>query len=150
MQIAPGFSEPNSPDPKARGEKRLKKGAKENEKEIQAEYIAKMHALASTLEEEIKHLKGKEVDQKNQSKGLELFMFDGIPLNEHFLSLKSKYNSDFAYLKEEYNKLSEQVRSQEYKNKGLGHKINALRRDCKHDADLLVRVKAFHKNQILE
>ena len=64
MQIAPGFSEPNSPDPKARGEKRIKKGAKENEKEIQAEYIAKMHALASTLEEEIKHLKGKEVDQK--------------------------------------------------------------------------------------
>ena len=106
--------------------------------------------MAATLEQEIKILKAKEVDQKNQSKGLELFVVDGIPLNEHFLSLKSKYNSDFATLKEEYDKLCEMVRSHEIKNRSLGAKISALRRDCKHDSDETIRMKALYKARSLE
>ena len=84
-------------------------------------------------------LKAKEVDQKNQSKGLELFVVDGIPLNENFLSLKSKYNSDYASLKEEYEKLCEMVRSHDVKNRSLGAKISALRRDYKYDCEQLHR-----------
>ena len=35
-----------------------------------------------------------EVDQKNQASGYETLLRDGIPLNEHFLALKNKFNNE--------------------------------------------------------
>lgn len=46
------------------------------------------------MESEIKMLKEREVDQKNQASGYETLLRDGIPLNEHFLALKNKYNNE--------------------------------------------------------
>ena len=48
----------------------------------------------ATMETEIKMLKDREVDQKNQASGYETLLRDGIPLNEHFLALKNKYNNE--------------------------------------------------------
>ena len=52
------------------------------------------------METEIKLLKDREVDQKNKASGYETLLRDGIPLNEHFLALKNKYNNE----KDELNK----------------------------------------------
>ena len=46
------------------------------------------------MENKIKALKIREVDQKNQASGYETLLKDGIPLNEHFLALKNKYNNE--------------------------------------------------------
>lgn len=46
------------------------------------------------METEIKLLKDREVDQKNKASGYETLLRDGIPLNEHFLALKNKYNNE--------------------------------------------------------
>jgi len=50
------------------------------------------------METEISLLKTREVDQKNQASGYETLLRDGIPLNEHFLSLKNKFNNEKATL----------------------------------------------------
>ena len=46
------------------------------------------------MESEIKMLKDREIDQKNQASGYETLLRDKIPLNEHFLALKNKYNNE--------------------------------------------------------
>jgi len=50
------------------------------------------------MEHEVKFLKEKEVDQKNSAAGYETLLRDGIPLNEHFLALKGKYNNEAKIL----------------------------------------------------
>ena len=60
----------------------------------------------ATMETEIKMLKDREVDQKNQASGYETLLRDGIPLNEHFLALKNKFNN-------EQNDLKNEVKSKE-------------------------------------
>lgn len=51
------------------------------------------------METEIKLLKDREVDQKNKASGYETLLRDGIPLNEHFLALKNKFNNEQDDLK---------------------------------------------------
>ena len=51
------------------------------------------------MEHEIKFLKEREVEQKNKSSGYETLLRDGIPLNEHFLALKNKFNNEQSFLK---------------------------------------------------
>ena len=51
------------------------------------------------METEIKLLKEREVDQKNKASGYETLLRDGIPLNEHFLALKNKFNNEQDLLK---------------------------------------------------
>jgi len=51
------------------------------------------------MEHEIKLLKDREVDQKNKASGYETLLRDGIPLNEHFLALKNKFNNEQDFLK---------------------------------------------------
>ncbi len=46
------------------------------------------------METEIKLLKDREIDQKNKASGYETLLRDGIPLNEHFLALKNKFNNE--------------------------------------------------------
>lgn len=61
---------------------------------MQLEYIANLQKQVATMETEIKLLKDREVDQKNKASGYETLLRDGIPLNEHFLALKNKYNNE--------------------------------------------------------
>lgn len=46
------------------------------------------------MEQELKLLKEREVEQKNQVSGYETLLKDGIPLNEHFIALKNKFNKE--------------------------------------------------------
>ena len=61
---------------------------------IHEEIILNLHTQIATMEHEIKLLKDQEVDQKNQASGYETLLRDGIPLNEHFLALKNKFNNE--------------------------------------------------------
>jgi len=68
-------------------------------KNLEDEYILNMQRQIVLMETEIKLLKDREVDQKNKASGYETLLRDGIPLNEHFLALKNKFNNEEAELK---------------------------------------------------
>jgi hypothetical protein len=63
-------------------------------KGLEEEYILNMQKQIVLMEHEIKLLKDREVDQKNKASGYETLLRDGIPLNEHFLALKNKFNNE--------------------------------------------------------
>ena len=81
------------------------------------------------METEIKLLKDREVDQKNKASGYETLLRDGIPLNEHFLALKNKYNNEKDELNKFVASLMEENSKEEQANKNKRHKIEILKRE---------------------
>jgi hypothetical protein len=54
---------------------------------------------------------------------------DGIPLNEHFLALKNKFNNEKDDLEKYIKSLEDEIRREEMNNKNKKHKIDILRRE---------------------
>ncbi len=81
------------------------------------------------MEHEIKLLKDREVDQKNKASGYETLLRDGIPLNEHFLALKNKFNNEKDDLEKYIKALDDENRKEEMNNKQKKHKIEILKRE---------------------
>jgi len=81
------------------------------------------------MEHEIKLLKDREVDQKNKASGYETLLRDGIPLNEHFLALKNKFNNERDELDKYVRALEDEIRKEEMNNKNKKHKIEILKRE---------------------
>ena len=69
------------------------------------------------MEHQIKLLKEREVDQKNKASGYETLLRDGIPLNEHFLALKNKFNNEQDSLKKKAEFMEEELRKLDMENK---------------------------------
>ena len=81
------------------------------------------------MEHEIKLLKDREVDQKNKASGYETLLRDGIPLNEHFLALKNKFNNEKDEMEKYVTQLEEEIKKEEYENKRKKHAIEVLKRE---------------------
>jgi hypothetical protein len=54
---------------------------------------------------------------------------DGIPLNEHFLALKNKFNNEKDELEKFVRALEEEIKREEMNNKNKKHKIEILKRE---------------------
>ena len=74
---------------------------KASAKDLEEEVIHNLQSQIAIMETEIKLLKDQEVDQKNKASGYETLLRDGIPLNEHFLALKNKFNNEQGDLKKQ-------------------------------------------------
>lgn len=74
-------------------------------------------------------LKEREVDQKNKASGYETLLRDGIPLNEHFLALKNKFNNEQDSLKKKGEIMDDELRKLDSENKQKNHKINILKNE---------------------
>ena len=81
------------------------------------------------MEHEIKLLKDREVDQKNKASGYETLLRDGIPLNEHFLALKNKFNNEQDDLTKFQKNLEDEIKKEEMNNKNKKHKMEILKRE---------------------
>lgn len=81
------------------------------------------------METEIKLLKEREVDQKNKASGYETLLRDGIPLNEHFLALKNKFNNEQDVLKKKVEIMEAEIKQEEAENKKKSYKIDILKRE---------------------
>ena len=81
------------------------------------------------MEHEIKLLKEREVDQKNKASGYETLLRDGIPLNEHFLALKNKFNNEKDEMERFVKNLEEEIKREDMNNKNKKHKIEILKRE---------------------
>ena len=98
-------------------------------KNLEEEYILNMQKQIVLMEHEIKLLKDREVDQKNKASGYETLLRDGIPLNEHFLALKNKFNNEKDELEKYVSTLAEEIKREEMNNKNKKHKIEILKRE---------------------
>ena len=78
-------------------------------KGLEEEYILNLQKQIVLMEHEIKLLKDREVDQKNKASGYETLLRDGIPLNEHFLALKNKYNNEKDALDKQRKIMEEEI-----------------------------------------
>ena len=63
-------------------------------KGAEEEYIQNLQKQVYYLELEMKLMKDREIDTKNKVGGYEILFRDGVPLNEHFLALKTKYTNE--------------------------------------------------------
>lgn len=97
------------------------------------------------MEHQIKLLKEREVDQKNKASGYETLLRDGIPLNEHFLALKNKFNNEQDALKKKAEIMDEELKKLDMENKQKNHKIDILKREYE---DLSTDFQLYKQNSI--
>jgi len=83
---------------------------------LEEEYIVNLHKQVALMERELECLKQREIEQKNKAQGYEVLLRDKIPLNEHFLALKNKYNEEDSKLKKEHQFLLDEIRKEERVN----------------------------------
>ena len=102
------------------------------------------------MEHEIKLLKEREVDQKNKASGYETLLRDGIPLNEHFLALKNKFNNEKDEMERYVKNLEEEIKREEMNNKNKRHKIDILKREYEEINERLQLYKEQTTKQIKE
>ena len=98
-------------------------------KGLEEEYILNLQRQIVLMEHQIKQLKDREVDQKNKASGYETLLRDGIPLNEHFLALKNKFNNENDLLKKELEIMKSEIQKEQSSNKQKSHKIEILKRE---------------------
>lgn len=79
------------------------------------------------MESQIKLLKEREVDQKNKASGYETLLRDGIPLNEHFLALKNKYNNEHDNLTKQQKATEDEINREKMQNEVKKDRIEILR-----------------------
>ena len=109
------------PDKKFEGRSNLKGAAESQQRQAKRsqdandramnsiDYIENLQKQVGIMESQIKMLKDREVDQKNKASGYETFLRDQIPLNEHFLSLKNKFNNERDALMKANQALEEEI-----------------------------------------
>ncbi len=81
------------------------------------------------MEHEITLFKDREFDQQNKASGYETLLRDGMPLNEHCLALKNKFNNEKEDMEKFVKTLEEEIRREETGNKNRNHKIEILKRE---------------------
>lgn len=98
-------------------------------KGLEEEYILNLQKQTVLLEHEIKLLKDREVDQKNKASGYETLLRDGIPLNEHFLALKNKYNNEQDDMNKFVQQLEDEIKKNEQLNRAKQDRIEILHQE---------------------
>ena len=81
--------------------------------ELEDKYRLNLQQQIYVMEHQIKQLKEREVDQKNKASGYETLLRDGIPLNEHFLALKNKFNNEQDMLEKNAAMVDEENKKEE-------------------------------------
>ena len=112
---------------------------------IHDDIILNLHKQIATMETQIKLLKEQEVDQKNQASGYETLLRDGIPLNEHFLALKNKFNNEQKEMQQRVGAKQEEIENDEASNENKRHRIEVMQNDYRKVLNRFEENK-FHKS----
>lgn len=100
------------------------------------------------MEHEIKFLKDREIDQKNKASGYETLLRDGIPLNEHFLALKNKYNNDHKDLEKQEDARNEEIRKEIRENEEKKNRIRIMKGEYDRMAEEFRREKDMKEREL--
>ena len=79
---------------------------------------------------------------------LEHLMKDGIPLNEHFIALKNKYNTEMAEYEQRVKQLEEEIRNIDKDNEGCKQRIAILNQEYADVEDNYNKFKDNSTNDI--
>ena len=83
------------------------------------EYISGLQRQVYYLELEMKLMKDREAKTKNKVGGYEVLFRNGVPLNENFLALKTKYTNERDHFENVINALTVNINSTENENQNL-------------------------------
>ena len=119
-------------------------------KEVQLKYIDNLQRQVTTMETEIKMLKEKEVEQKNRASGYETLLRDKIPLNEHFLALKNKFNNERDNLKKRFEAETKRHDNLKNENKKMKESINSSSREVNIMMNTLASDKEKNQREMRE
>ncbi len=75
-------------------------------------------------------------------------MKDGIPLNEHFIALKNKYNTEMTDYEERVKQLEEEIKNIEKDNEGCKQRIAILNQEYENVEDNYTRYEGASTNDI--
>lgn len=95
-------------------------------KQLEEEYILNLQKQIALMEQELKLLKEREMEQNKSAAGYEVLLKDGIPINEHFIALKNKYNVEKDNWEKKLNNMDEDNKSELKNNKERQHRIEIL------------------------
>lgn len=87
------------------------------------DYIASLQKQVYYLELEMKLMKDRELETKNKVGGYEVLFRDGVPLNEHFLALKTKYTNEKEHFENVINSLMTNINNTDNENQNLQMQI---------------------------
>lgn len=109
-------------------------------KHLEEDFILNLQKQIVLMEQELKLLKEREVDQKNQASGYETLLRDGIPLNEHFIALKNKFNQEKDNEEKKMRNMDEDKKAEETNNLQKQHRIEILEQEF---ADISAKYNDF-------
>lgn len=95
-------------------------------KQLEDEYILNLQKQIALMEQELKLLKEREMEQNKSAAGYEVLLKDGIPLNEHFIALKNKYNVEKDNWEKKLDLQDEENKNEIKNNKEKTHRIEIL------------------------
>ena len=96
---------------------------------LEDEYISNLHKQIVVMERQIVSLKQKEIEVKNQASSYETLLKDKIPLNEHILALKNKFNNEQDALDKNEKLMDQEIHKEKTENKKKNGKIEILKRE---------------------
>jgi hypothetical protein len=104
-------------------------------KQLEDEYILNLQKQIALMEQELKLLKERELEQNKSAAGYEVLLKDGIPVNEHFIALKNKYNVEKDTWEKKLNNEDEDNKGELKNNKEKQHKIEILNYEFENISD---------------
>jgi hypothetical protein len=117
---------------------------------IEEEYISNLQKQIYYLELEMKLMKDKEIETKNKVGGYEILFRDGVPLNEHFLALKTKYTNEKEVFEKHLQDLSTEIQRISNENKNLQEELDYTNRNYFDIIEKTSQNKDYYTHKINE
>lgn len=95
-------------------------------RQLEEEYILNLQKQIALMEQELKLLKEREIEQNKSAAGYEVLLKDGIPVNEHFIALKNKYNVEKDNWEKMIDGKDHDNKTEIRNNKERSHRIEIL------------------------
>jgi hypothetical protein len=114
------------------------------------EYITNLQKQIYYLELEMKLMKDRELETKNKVGGYEILFRDGVPLNEHFLALKTKYTNEKEQFDRIINDLNSEINNIENENRYIAGEIEESNRNYYSFAEKYSNNSEYYSNKIFE
>jgi len=110
------------------------------QKSKEDDYIASLQKQVYYLELEMKLMKDREIDTKNKVGGYEVLFRDGVPLNENFLALKTKYKNERDNFENMIRNLDNTITRTDEENQNLQMQIEQTN---KNYYDIIQKINSY-------
>jgi hypothetical protein len=121
-----------------------------NQNNPEDEYISNLQKQIYYLELEMKLMKDKEIETKNKVGGYEILFRDGVPLNEHFLALKTKYTNEKEHFEKLINDTTNEINNIENENTFITGEIDSSNKNYYGLAEKFSQDSDYYSNRIFE